>query len=706
MRIYSMTATFGKLEHETLTLKPGLNVISAPNEWGKSTWCAFLVAMLYGIETRAKSTKTALADKERFLPWSGSPMAGRIDLNWQGRDITIERQTKRRIPLGEFRAYETASGLPVEELTGENCGQKLLGVEQSVFRRAGFIRQSELPVTQDEALRRRLNALVTTGDESGRADQLADSLKDLKNRVRYNRKGLLPQTEQERQELEDRLRELEELEGNTGDLRRQLDQVSRQRKDLQHHQKMLAYHQAQAALGQVQQAREDRDGAKRRLFDLEGSCAGLPSREKAQQGLQELANLRQAWYQVQSQAQQTVEIPSEPQLTGPFAGMSVQQAREMVHRDGKLYGMLSTSRIPLILLLVGGAGLVSALVLALLKVYLFGAAAGMVALVALGWGVYEQLTANKKLQALVKKYGTADVTHWTDGIRSYEEAQRAYRQKVEGLHSSRSHTDDRVAALRRRTEQLCGDRDPKVLEEYWQQVVSAWDQCQQARREYQQAENHLSAIEAMVRPVEQPEGADSLTYTEEETARYLEETALEERNLQNRLGQQQGRMAQLGGKAALCRQLEQKNRRAEQLERTYAALVLAQETLEQAGTELQRKFAPRITQRAQELMAAMTQGRYYGLTMGADFSLQAGAGQEDVLHDVLWRSDGTMDQLYLALRLAVAEELTPQAPLVLDDALVRFDDARMAAALEILKSMAKDRQILLFTCQNRELEWA
>ena len=51
MKIYSMTATFGKLEHETLTLQPGLNMIEAPNEWGKSTWCAFWKAMLYGIDT-------------------------------------------------------------------------------------------------------------------------------------------------------------------------------------------------------------------------------------------------------------------------------------------------------------------------------------------------------------------------------------------------------------------------------------------------------------------------------------------------------------------------------------------------------------------------------------------------------------------------------------------------------------------------------
>ena len=57
-----MTATFGKLEHETLTLRPGLNIIEAPNEWGKSTWCAFLIAMLYGIDTRERTTATTLAE--------------------------------------------------------------------------------------------------------------------------------------------------------------------------------------------------------------------------------------------------------------------------------------------------------------------------------------------------------------------------------------------------------------------------------------------------------------------------------------------------------------------------------------------------------------------------------------------------------------------------------------------------------------------
>lgn len=50
MMIKKLDATFGKLDGESLELHDGLNVISAPNESGKSTWCAFVRAMLYGVD--------------------------------------------------------------------------------------------------------------------------------------------------------------------------------------------------------------------------------------------------------------------------------------------------------------------------------------------------------------------------------------------------------------------------------------------------------------------------------------------------------------------------------------------------------------------------------------------------------------------------------------------------------------------------------
>ena len=68
-------------------------------------------------------------------------------------------------------------------------------------------------------------------------------------------------------------------------------------------------------------------------------------------------------------------------------------------------------------------------------------------------------------------------------------------------------------------------------------------------------------------------------------------------------------------------------------------------------------------------------------------------------------STGTADQLYLAVRLAICEMILPpeqNPPLILDDALLTFDDMRLGKTLEYLTRLGEKRQILLFTCQGRE----
>ena len=124
--------------------------------------------------------------------------------------------------------------------------------------------------------------------------------------------------------------------------------------------------------------------------------------------------------------------------------------------------------------------------------------------------------------------------------------------------------------------------------------------------------------------------------------------------------------------------------------------------LYQATSALQRRFAPRISKRAQTYFSHLTGGRYDRITISDDLSLHASAAGEDTLRTAAWRSDGTVDQLYLSLRLAVAGEITPNAPLVLDDALLRFDDTRLSAAMALLKGEAESKQVILFTCQGRE----
>jgi len=702
MKIHRMTATFGKLEHDTITLEPGLNLIQAENEWGKSTWCAFLLAMLYGLDTRAKSTKTVLADKERYAPWSGSPMAGGMDITWKGRRITIERTTRGRIPMGEFRAYETDTGLVVPELTATNCGQLLLGVEQSVFRRAGFIRFSDLPVTQDDSLRRRLNALVTTGDESGEGERLERGLRELKNKCRYNRTGWIPQAEEERSALESKLGELDSLEKQIQKLDTRLEEIEAWKGSLENHQAALHYAEAELDEQRLSQARAALEEAQTEVAKLEVLCAKLPARDQAERKIRELREYQDRWHSIQMELAMTPEQPRCPEAPIPFQGLDLEKAQQVVAEDAESYGALRKKKPGLLLYIAAAVCLIGLCVTAVLAQYWIMGGCMVLGLVFFGIGLRRSQRRRQALLDLTEKYGSDNPQTWRETLADYAGLLRKYNLQMADYRVSRGDLDARVAAMQTQRRSLCGEQSPEKVLSLWQQVLAHWENYHNALREAQRTQSHLQDLQAMAKQAQRPTMEDSLDYTAAETARLLSDTRIQQQRLQNRLGQLQGHRDALGDREAMEKQLAAVNQRLKKLEQTYAALELALDTLNQAKRELQRRFAPRIARCAQELLEQMTGGRYRRLIWEEDFGISAGTQTEDVLHNALWRSDGTVDQLYLALRLAVAEELTPHVPLVLDDALVRFDDERLKAALQILKQMAEQKQILLFTCHSRE----
>ncbi|MBO7252562.1 MAG: AAA family ATPase [Oscillospiraceae bacterium] len=702
MIIYQMTATFGKLDHQTLTLEPGMNIITAPNEWGKSTWCAFLIAMLYGMDTRAKTTKNALADKDRYAPWSGAPMEGRIDLNWQGRDITIQRKSTRRIPLGDFYAYETKTGIPVPELTAANCGQTLLGVEQSVFRRAGFIRHADLPVTQDEAFRRRLNDLVTTGDETGAADRLADTLKELRNKCRYNRSGLIPQAESERDTLEGKLLELDSLEQQCARHKQQIEELKVQIDRLTNHRQTMAYASYQENASRSAQAKEDLDAASTAFLDLEQTCRDYPTREQLLSRMTKVQQFQAELEVLHNQAQQLPAPPAAPPIPAPFENMTMEQARATLHKDAQDYVSAKHTGMAILLLISGLFGLLAAGFLIFLRSYAFAAASAVGSVAALIWGIRELITMKKCIRQLQSKYGCADHTRWAIPLAEYDRLRKQYLAAAKEYKQSSEALHNRMKFLISQLESLCSPCKPREFLGNCSQMLHNLEALEAARREAQRAQTHYDSLNTLAKPVQKPTAPDTLNMTEGETLQQLAERTTQLQQLQNRLGQHQGRMESLGNPADLRSQLAQKQRRITALENTYGALSIAQETLAKAREELQRRFAPKITRQAQAYLSQMTHGRYNSVTMDTELALKAGAVSEDVLRDACWRSDGTMDQLYLALRLAVAEALTPGTPLILDDVLVRFDDQRMASALDVLDSLSGSRQVILFSCHSRE----
>ena len=713
MRIYSMTATFGKLENQTLTLQPGLNVIHAPNEWGKSTWCAFLVNMLYGIDTKERTKQDSIADKDRYAPWSGMAMSGKIDLCWKGRDITIERSSNQRVPMGNFRAYETETGVDVPELNANNCGQMLLGVERNVFARAGFLKLSDLPVTQDDALRRRLNNLVTTGDEGSDADKLRESLKNLKNKCRSNRaNGLIPETEAEYNKCKEQLWELQELTDKNSRLDTQRRELTQKIAELENHKVALAYAASQADAQKVTEAKLAVQNAQQRLTSLEEAVKALPSLEESEAACRQISQLQEQASLLLQQQHRLPEKPVAPTVPVCFTDMTPQQALENAQKDLEKYQALEASRKKAggittwlgVLLLVVGVGVLATCLLIDYHVALV--IGGMLAAVA---GVSVLLVnkhyadkRNAEQQKLFDRYPGQPAKMWVPAAVQYGSEMAAYENKLESYLAQTGDYARLQAEHQTELAALAGEQTLAQRQEYYEQALFLWQERSRAERELEQVRRHADAMEAMAKTAPAPEAPDNLTYTARETESLLLQTKLELQQLGETIAQNNGRMDAIGHPGVLRTQLEQLSRRINQLETYNSAIELAQDYLYKTTLALQRRFSPRITRRTQELFAKLTGDRYQRITLGEDMSLETAATDEVTLRELRRRSDGTIDQLYLALRLAVAGELTPEAPLVLDDALVRFDDTRLGLALDILEQEAREKQVILFTCQNRE----
>ncbi len=168
----------------------------------------------------------------------------------------------------------------------------------------------------------------------------------------------------------------------------------------------------------------------------------------------------------------------------------------------------------------------------------------------------------------------------------------------------------------------------------------------------------------------------------------------------------------VSGAAELAERYEQELARARALARRYVEVKLASNVLEREVERYRNEHQAPLLKRASNLFTRLTLHRYRQLKVEYDDGDQPVlaallGGQTSVRMNGL--SDGARDQLYLALRVASIERYCQSrsaVPLILDDVLIHFDDARAQAALEVLAELGAHTQVLFFTHHARMVELA
>ncbi|RMF44503.1 MAG: hypothetical protein D6753_02420 [Planctomycetota bacterium] len=300
------------------------------------------------------------------------------------------------------------------------------------------------------------------------------------------------------------------------------------------------------------------------------------------------------------------------------------------------------------------------------------------------------------------------------------DSQRAEKQKQ--LEQARERLQEACNELRKWSAELdvlCQEAQCKAPEELVAQEEQARTRDKlEERIQFIESQLHRAAggatLEAFICQVGQYD-ADALPQQIQDLDEQIEKLREEQNALRHSIGGRETDFKKMDGsaEAAEARQEAERLRTTiQQQARAFIRLRLASAVLDRAMENYRSKNQGAVLQRASELFQTLTLGAFRGL--------QAEYGQSDSLVIVGVRpdgrtvgtegmSEGTRDQLYLALRIATLErrlDAGQRLPLVVDDILIMFDDDRARAALKVLADVSARTQVIYFTHHGHLIELA
>lgn len=133
---------------------------------------------------------------------------------------------------------------------------------------------------------------------------------------------------------------------------------------------------------------------------------------------------------------------------------------------------------------------------------------------------------------------------------------------------------------------------------------------------------------------------------------------------------------------------------------------IAVETLKECFKEMQKNFGPILNEKVAHIFKFLTLDKYEEVKVSEDYSLKVRDKKEEKIVSIDYLSSGSFDQIYFALRMAFIELIfkDTRVPIVLDDAFTQYDDGRLERVLQLLINYSEHKQIIIFTCQKREIE--
>ena len=205
---------FGRLHRLDCSFSDGLNMICRENGWGKSTFAAFLCAMLYGLPAARKKSPED-NERHRYRPWQGGAYGGRLTFEAYGKRYEITRMFGSRESEDEFELRDLDTNIPCFDYS-TGIGEELFCMDRDSFVRTVYTRQQDCVTAATDDINALIGNLTDTAGDMGCYEDAMKRLHEAANRLSPKRQtGSIRRREEEIKRLEREASASEEIREQT-----------------------------------------------------------------------------------------------------------------------------------------------------------------------------------------------------------------------------------------------------------------------------------------------------------------------------------------------------------------------------------------------------------------------------------------------------------------------------------------------------------
>lgn len=730
---------FGGLRDKDIELSDGVNVIGGQNEAGKTSAAMFIKFIFYGLSSKAAKTEGA-SERARFINRETSQAAGYIIAETDdGAEYRLERTltaSDGATPRERVRIINQSTG---ETVTGQNPGEYFFGAPESVFVSTVFVSQNrplKPEISGDGGRGGSVENLLTSADESVDIKRAVKKL-DLVRRELCHKKGAGGEISELRSRRAELAAERAQVAGKAAEILSATASLNDINGNISVREaESEGYAKIFSSLAKIETKRkfDALDGTAHSIADINRSVKLIDSSPVGGSFAEELLAAERDIREYDEQNRAYAEkLPSYPEGDDDLDIPNADDVIAEVTSSAKKTRVLFAAAIAL--LMCGALAAAAVVVMYFLSMGAFLLPLGTaVIFAALGIAVLiVRRGENSRLGEMLEYWGaeSADeietaVYDSVDGMERTQALIEEKRELEEALGAARVKRDEADGKLRALAKSVNADETAdtyeliKLLhsladtarEERESLVVKASklkgrleilsEQLDGEDREevFREAAEALSSDEGRLAAALTPDGVKELAKKKE-----FNETAL--RSAIKRKEGLDERLAELGKLNRTPDELETMintlTERIDELSLRHDACSLAQDALLRAGEAMRSGVIPRISTRASEIIADCT-GRYSRLTVDNAFSCGLGDGSDTKTSEFFSR--GTGDLAYIALRIALAEEVfrAEEPTLIYDESFAHVDSDRIKNVLLMLE---KGRgQDIVFTCRREETDIA